>query len=436
MTDLRQLAGAAHGAELYERVRRLYPICRSITGNGVRETLRILAEDIPLAVHEVPTGTPVFDWTVPKEWNIRDAYIMDGSGRRLVDFRESNLHVLNYSTPVRGRFTREELAPHLHTLPAHPDWIPYRTSYYRDAWGFCLSQRQLESLPDGPLDVCIDSSLEPGHLTYAECLLEGRRPDQVLISAHVCHPSLCNDNLAGVSLAVTLARLLASAPRRFSYRFVFAPGTIGAITWLAQNQAATATIRHGLILACAGDAGGFTYKQSRRGDAEIDRAAEYALRATGRETHIEPFTPYGYDERQYCSPGFNLPVGVLSRTPHGRFPEYHTSADNLALVSPQSLADSLEALLRIVEILEGNERLFNTTPYCEPQLGRRGLYAALGGVTETRDAEQALLWILNYSDGEHALLDIAIRSGLGFRTVRDAADALLAAGLLSPDRPD
>jgi aminopeptidase-like protein len=237
VTDLTRLRGADSASEVYERVRRLYPICRSITGNGLRESLRILSEDVPLDIHEVATGTPVLDWTIPKEWNIRDAYIKGPDGQRLVDFRQSNLHVVNYSVPVAARLTRDELAPHLHTLPEHPDWIPYRTSYYRETWGFCVSQRQVESLPDGPLEVCIDASLEPGHLTYGELYLPGDEPDEVLISAHVCHPSLCNDNLAGVSLAVTLARLLGSIPRRYSYRFVFAPGTIGAITWLARNAA-------------------------------------------------------------------------------------------------------------------------------------------------------------------------------------------------------
>jgi aminopeptidase-like protein len=428
---LRFIDGRTHGPEVYDRVRRLYPICRSITGDGLRETLSILGEDIPLDVHEVPSGTQVFDWIIPKEWNIRDAYIKDAGGNRLVDFRASNLHVLNYSTAMQGRFTLAELRPHLHTLPEHPDWIPYRTSYFRETWGFCLSQRQFDALPDGPLDVCIDATLEPGHLTYGEHYLPGREPAEVLVSAHVCHPSLCNDNLAGVSLAVTLARLLASVPRRYSYRFVFAPGTIGAITWLARNEERAPRIRHGLVLACAGDAGAYTYKQSRIGDAEIDRVAAHVLKALGSESRIEPFTPYGYDERQYCSPGFNLPVGVFSRTPHGRFPEYHTSRDNLDLVSARSLGDSLEALLRIFELLEENNRFIGTNPRCEPQLGRRGLYAPIGGGTDTRATELALLWVLSSSDGQHSLLDIAERSGLAFRTVSDGARALIKAGLLT-----
>jgi aminopeptidase-like protein len=430
VTRLPEMHGSEHADEVYARVRRLYPICRSITGDGLRESLRIIAEDVPIEIQEVPTGTTVLDWTIPKEWNIRDAYIKDASGQRLIDFRKSNLHVVNYSTPVRGRFTRDELRPHLHTLPEHPDRIPYRTSYYRETWGFCLSQRQFDSLPEGPLDVCIDSSLEPGHLSYGELFLAGREPDEVLISSHVCHPSLCNDNLAGVSLATTLARLLGQTAHRYSYRFMFAPGTIGAITWLARNEQRASRIRHGLLLACAGDAGGFTYKQSRRGNAEIDRVAEYALRSTGRNPHIEPFTPYGYDERQYCSPGFDLPVGVFSRTPHSRFPPYHTSADDLTVVSPRSLGDSLDALIQIIAMLESNQRFVNLCPRGEPQLGRRGLYTALGGLTNAPDAEMAMLWVLSYSDGNNTLLDIAGRSGLSFGVLRQAAEALLAADLL------
>jgi aminopeptidase-like protein len=421
----------AVGRELYGRIERLYPICRSITGDGVRDTLRLVAEEIDLQVREVPTGTAVFDWTVPREWNIRDAYVKDSHGTRVVDFRASNLHVLNYSTPVNARMTLAELRPHLFALPDHPDWIPYKTSYYREAWGFCLSQHALDALPDDVYEVCIDASLADGHLTYGECRLPGREEAEVLVSCHVCHPSLCNDNLSGVSLAVTLARLLAQRPRRYSYRFLFVPGTIGAITWLALNQVAVPRIAHGLVLACAGDRGRPSYKRSRRGDAEIDRAMAHVFRHRSPESHIEPFSPYGYDERQFCSPGFNLAVGVFSRTPHGRFPEYHTSADNLDLVDPGSLADSLVTVLAAIDVLEGNATFRNLNPFCEPQLGRRGLYSTMGGHTgDGRAHEAALLWVLNLSDGEHSLLDIAERSGLPFAAIRAAATALAKTELL------
>ena len=417
--------------EMYARIQRLYPICRSITGDGVRETLRLIAQEIDLQIREVPTGTPVFDWTIPREWNIRDAYIKDPDGRRVVDFHASNLHVVNYSVPVRARMTLAELRPHLFSLPDQPDLIPYKTSYYAETWGFCLPHRALLALADEVYDVCIDSTLADGHLTYGECVLPGRETAEVLISAHVCHPSLCNDNLSGISLAVTLARLLRDTPRRYTYRFLFAPGTIGAITWLAQNEPGASRIAHGLVLACAGDRGKPSYKKSRRAEAEIDRAVAHVLRHHSPESRIEDFSPYGYDERQFCSPGFDLPVGVFSRTPHGRFPEYHTSADDLDLVDSAALADSLATLLTIVEVLEGNGVFRNLNAKCEPQLGRRGLYATLGGHTgDRRGQEEALLWVLNLSDGRHSLLDIAERSGQPFNVIRGAAAALAAHGLL------
>jgi aminopeptidase-like protein len=421
----------ALGRELYARIERLYPICRSITGDGVRETLRQIGQEIDLQVHEVATGTQVLDWTVPKEWNIRDAYIQNSAGQRVVDFKASNLHVVNYSVPVRARLPLADLRSHLFSLPDHPDWIPYKTSYYRATWGFCLAHHQLLSLTDDLYDVCIDSSLVDGHLTLAECCLKGLEEAEVLISAHVCHPSLSNDNLSGITLGVTLAKLLRSVRRRYTYRFVFAPGTIGAITWLALNEARADRIRHGLVLACAGDRGKPTYKRSRRGNAEIDRAVAHVFRHSSPESVVEEFSPYGYDERQYCSPGFNLPVGVFSRTPHGRFSEYHTSADNLDLVDPAALASSLTTLLDIVGVLEGDAVCRNLNPKGEPQLGRRGLYSAMGGRTDDpRHREAALLWVLNLSDGEHSLLDIAERSGLPFAMIRSAADALLLHDLL------
>jgi aminopeptidase-like protein len=423
------------GRDLYDRIARLYPICRSITGHGVRETLRLLGGEIDLEIREVATGTPVFDWHVPKEWNIRDAFIKNPRGERVVDFKASNLHVVSYSVPIRARMTLAELRPHLFSIPDHPEWIPYKTSYYKETWGFCLSQRQLDALTDDVYEVCIDSSLEPGHLTYGEYCLPGRDAGEVLVSCHVCHPSLCNDNLSGVSLAVTLAKLLGGRPRRYTYRFLFIPGTIGAITWLALNEDRASTIKHGLVLACVGDRGRPTYKQSRRGDAEIDRAVAHVLTQSAHSHLLEPFSPYGYDERQYCSPGFNLPVGVLSRTPHGRFPEYHTSADDLGLVDPAALADSLRTCLDVFDVLEGNGAFLNKNPKCEPQLGTRGLYATMGGhSTDGREREAALLWVLNQSDGGNTLLDIAERSGLPFAAIRRAATALVESDLLR-ERP-
>jgi aminopeptidase-like protein len=424
-------AGAAEtGEELYRFAAELYPICRSITGDGVRRTLALLQKQIPLRTVEIPTGTQVFDWTIPKEWNIRDAYIQGPGGTRIVDFHRNNLHVMNYSAPVQATLPLQELRPHLFTLPDHPDWIPYRTSYYQENWGFCLSHNQLLQLPDGNYEVCIDSDLKDGHLTYGEYYIPGRVAEELLISCHVCHPSLANDNLSGVTVAAALAQCLSGQDLHYSYRFLFIPGTIGSIAWLATNRESALRIRHGLVLTCIGDGGGFHYKKSRRGNAEIDRAAAHVLRHCGDPSEVLEFSPYGYDERQYCSPGFNLPVGCLMRSVWGSFPEYHTSADNLDFISPRQLAGSFRVCASILEVLENNHRYRNQRPYCEPQLGRRDLYRSTGG--EAIGVEiSARLWVLNLSDGEHSLLDIAERSGLPFSTVNNAATLLRQAGLLS-----
>lgn len=419
------------GRRMYGLATELFPTCRSITGDGLRATLRRLQCLVPLELVEVASGTKVLDWTVPKEWNIRDAWIERSRGERVVEFRASSLHVVNYSVPVRARMTMAELRPHLHSLPDHPDWVPYRTSYYKEGWGFCLTHRTLESLPDGTYDVCIDSTLEPGHLTYGEYLVRGRTDDEILFSCHCCHPSLANDNLSGIAVAAELARRLTerAGELRYSYRFLFIPGTIGSITWLARNRETASRIKHGLVLSCLGDAGPLTYKRSRRGGAPVDRAAEHVLRRSARSDRIRDFVPYGYDERQYCSPGFNLAVGCLTRTPNGEYPEYHTSADDLSLVRPESLSDSLAACERIIEVLEDDGAYVNLSPWGEPQLGRRGLYGSLGGSSPS-DSQFALLWTLNYSDGEHTLLDIAEKAGLPFSEVKRAAAALVDCQLL------
>lgn len=421
------------GAAMHALVAELYPICRSITGDGLRSTLRRLQQLVPIELHEVATGTQVLDWTVPREWNIRDAWVADAAGRRVIDFQQHNLHVLNYSVPVRQRMSLADLRPHLHTLPDHPDWIPYRTSYYQDAWGFCLTQRALDALPEGEYDVCIDATLAPGSLTYGELFLPGTTGDEILVSCHSCHPSLANDNLSATAVAVWLARHLAGVPRRHGMRFVFAPVTIGAITWLARNEATTRRITHGLVLSCLGDPGPMTYKRSRQGDALVDRAAAHVLKQAGTHQLLD-FIPYGYDERQYCSPGFNLAVGCLMRTPNGRFPEYHTSADNPGFVRPEALQDSLARALSVVEILEHDAAPLNLHPRGEPQLGRRGLYRTTGGAMP-QEQQMALLWVLNLSDGRHSLLDMAERSGLSFATIREAAKLLAASELLAPGQP-
>ena len=413
---------------MHELVRELYPVCRSITGDGVRTTLARLGEIAPLELHEVPSGTPVLDWVVPPEWNVRGAWIRDARGKTLVDFAASNLHVVSYSIPVRRRIGADELARHLHSLPDRPDWIPYRTTYYDENWGFCVSQRQRELLAAGEFEVCIDSELAPGHLTYAEAVLPGRSRDEVLISAHVCHPALANDNLSGLAISAFLARELAGRDRRLTYRFLYAPGTIGALTWLARNREAAARIRHGVTLVCLGDDRPLCYKRTFAGATLGDRAFEHVVRRRGGRS--VDFSPYGYDERQYNSPGFRIPVGSLMRGRHGEFPEYHTSADCPDFVLPARLEDSLDALLEWVAILEGNARCRNLQPFGEPQLGRRGLYRAIGGHTDPGELPMAMLWVLSLSDGSSDLLAVAERSGLSFAGVRRAASLLAEHGLL------
>jgi aminopeptidase-like protein len=431
VTDLKSSINSEKvGQEMYQLIMELYPICRSITGNGVRETLHILSQYIPLEIHEVPTGTPVFDWIIPKEWNVRDAYIKNSLGEKVVDFQKSNLHLVSYSVPIKERMSLAELKGHLFTVPDHPDWIPYRTSYYKEDWGFCLSHKQFLELRDEQYEVCIDASLKEGNLTYGEYYLRGTTEDEFLISCHVCHPSLCNDNLSGIALATYLAKYLTPLSLRYSYRFLFIPGTIGSITWLALNEDRAYRIKHGLVVAGVGDPGKSTYKKSRQGDAEIDRAVIHILKELGDDYELIDFFPYGYDERQYCSPGFNLPVGCLMRTPHSRYPEYHTSADNLDFVRPEFLEDSFSKYLAVVNIIEENKRYVNQNPKCEPQLGKRGLYGTIGGRKTGATEQMAMLWVLNLSDGHHTLLDIADRSGVEFDFISAAAESLLKHDLL------
>lgn len=425
------------GQEMYRLISELYPICRSITGEGVRQTLRLVQRHIPLTIHEIPSGTKVFDWTVPLEWNIRDAYIKNARGERIVDFNKSNLHVVGYSVPVKKKVSLQELKEHLFTLPDCPDWIPYRTSYYKETWGFCLSHRQWSDLGEEEYEVCIESSLEDGHLTYGELYLQGETTDEVLISCHTCHPSLCNDNLSGIALATFLAKILSPVRRRYSYRFLFIPGTIGSITWICLNEAKVGQIKNGFVVTGVGDPGKSVYKKSRRGNADIDKAFAHVLKHAGGDYEVIDFFPYGYDERQYCSPAFNLPIGCLMRTPHGRYPEYHTSADNLEFVQPSYLADSFAKALSALHIVENNKTYRNLNPKCEPQLGRRGLYEMIGGQQGARSREMAMLWVLNLADGSHTLLDIADRSGLEFTVVKDTAHLLVEHGLLgkNPESP-
>ena len=426
----------AIGEEMYQLIRKLYPICRSITGNGVRQTLSVMQTYLPLKVHEVPTGTAVFDWTIPNEWNIRDAYIRNNRGEKIVDFSNSNLHVVNYSIPVEGNFSLQELRSHLYSLPEKPDWIPYRTSYYEENWGFCLSHSQLQSIQDPSYEVCIDSTLQPGSLTYGEYYLPGESEEECLITCHICHPSLCNDNLSGIAVVLFLAKMLSSKRNRLSYRFLFIPGTIGAIAWLALNESRLSNIKAGLVAALLGDGASFTYKKTRDGNAIIDRVMTHYLKYSGKDYKLIDFSPYGYDERQFNSPGINLPIGSLTRSQYGQYPQYHTSADNLELVTAEAVEASLRAYLSVADILDNNIAYINQYPNCEPQLGKRGIYKIINGqdLQETELKKMAVLWCLNLSDGNHSLLDIADKAKIPFETIKHIAASLEDSGLLKRSR--
>ncbi|MEO5712901.1 MAG: DUF4910 domain-containing protein [Luteolibacter sp.] len=411
----------------------LLPICRSITGAGVTRTLERLQQVIPLLIREIPSGAPALDWTVPNEWNIRDAWVKNSRGERVIDFKKSNLHVVSYSTPVNSTMTLDELKPHLFSLPGQPTAIPYRTSYYNESWGFCLSHEDFLKLEDGSYEVVIDSELKPGFLRYGELLIKGEVEEEILVTTHVCHPTMCNDNLSGLTVATLLAKTIAESSPHFSYRFLFIPGTIGSLAWLAANEDHLAKIKCGLVLTGVGDPGSPTYKKSRRADSVIDRVMEYVLTSGSPKFEILNFSPFGYDERQFCSPAYNLPVGCLMRTPHGEYPEYHTSLDNTDFIKLESLQDTLRICLRCFELLENNRFYLNLFPKGEPQLGKRGLYQAMGQQSKDRQSLQlAMLWVLNYSDGSHDLLDISLKSTLPFDIVTAAAKLLEDCKVIRP----
>lgn len=446
-----------NGDAMIALIEELYPICRSLTGDGVRETLRRikdrLGDTVPFEMHEVPSGTPALDWTVPDEWNIRAASIRDATGKTLIDFADSNLHVVGYSVPVEARLTKEELEPHLHSLPEQPNAIPWRTTYYEKNWGFCLRETQRSAMGAGPFDVSIDATLAPGHLSYGEIFLPGKSDLEFLVSVHVCHPSLVNDNLSGIAVATALAANLSGsfdfmpndpasphtaagtvqaprnferliADRRLGVRILFVPGTIGSLTWLSRNRDRVPKVVGGLTLTCLGDTAPLTYKRTFSGQHPIDSFARSALARTNASPRLLDFYPYGYDERQYNSPGFRMPIGSLMRSRHGRFPEYHTSLDNPQLIAADRLEEAKIAVVQILAFLDGNRRYRSLVPDGEPQLGRRGIYRAMGGGGDPEALQYAMLWLLQAGDGEHSLLDVSERSEIAFETISAAADLL------------
>nr|BFE56503.1 DUF4910 domain-containing protein [Dactylosporangium thailandense] len=402
----------------------LFPIGRSLTGDGVRSTLDRIGREIELSRTDVPTDTPVLGWRIPDEWNLRRARLVAPDGTVVADTADRYLHVVGYSEPVRGDFGLDELQRRLHSLPDRPNLVPYRTSYYRRTWGFCLPDEVRVALEPGRYAVDIDATLGPGALTWGEHLVPGRRRDEVLVSTHVCHPDLANDNVTGMVAAVELARWAAAETREFSYRFLFVPATLGTVAWLHCNRDRTDLIRHGLVLTGLGDAGPLTYKRSRRENAPIDRLMSHLADVDLR------WSPYGYDERQFCSPGFDLPVGRLTRAPHATYPEYHTSADDLSFVSAAQVRAAIEVVLTAFDAIEAGLVPRNLAPYGEPQLGRYGLFRSLGGELRDDSPELATLWLLSLGDGEHHLVDVAERAGLPLPAVVAVARRLREAGLL------
>ncbi len=428
--NLKDIDTTSIGSDCYALAEKLFPICRSITGEGVRETLQCINDVHPIKISEISTGDSVFDWEVPKEWNIKAAYLKDKAGNVLVDFDSNNLHVVSYSQPIAKKISLEELKPHLHYLEDYPDWIPYRTTYYEENWGICLPYNLYKTLSDDEYEVFIDSSFHDGGLSIGEAVIKGQSENEFLIFAHTCHPSLCNDNLSGISIAINLAKKLSQYTLRNTYRLVFAPATIGSIAWMSQNQKNLKKIKAGLVLACLGDSGVPSYKKTKSGNDLIDRIATKHISSYGEGAKMIDFSPWGYDERQFSSPGINLPIGRLTRTPHGEFDEYHTSADNLDFIKPEFLADSFEMCLKIINSFENNRKFINTQPYGEPQLGKRGLYRKLGGYQDVESHTLAMLWVLNQSDGSNYLIDIAESSGISFDVLVHAAGILEQSGLL------
>ncbi len=419
------------GSQIYKLIERLFPITRSLTGKGVRDTLKIIQEVVPdMITHSVPSGEQVFDWTVPDEWNIQEAYIKDPEGKTVVDFKENNLHVMGYSLPVNKKISLEELKAHISTLPQFPNWIPYEKNYYNPDWGFCMSHNSYLKLEEGDYTVFIDSALEKGVLNYGEYLKKGESKDEFLICCYICHPSMANDSLSGVGLTAWLANEIKKRDTYYSYRFLFIPETIGSIVWLARNRNHTQRIKLGLIATCLGDPGDFTYKKSRLGSATIDKVCEYLLDSSGHAYTIEDYFPLGSDERQFCSPGFNLPVGSLMRSRYSKFDQYHTSADDLDFINDTALEEMYQLYLRAIEIAENNHYYITLNPFCEPNLGKRGLFRNSRVLADFPKIQEAYFWVLNYSDGANDLLDIANKSGLPFQVIVQAATDLSSQKLL------
>lgn len=419
--------------ELKKLLDELWPICRSLTGQGVRDSFDILKKHIPLLVHEVPSGKKCFDWTVPPEWNIKEAWIKNDKGEKIIDFTINNLHILGYSENVHAKLSLEELKPFLYSNKEYPDVIPYYTSYYKRRWGFCLSYNDYLNLKDCTYEVFIDSTLnDDGDLNYADIVLPGETDEEIFFSTYICHPSMANNELSGPIVSLLLYEKLARLEKRkYTYRWAFVPETIGSINYLSEHgELLKEKMKAGYVITCAGDRGIFTFKKSRRGNTIADKAAISVLQCSKQQFNLVDFFPDGSDERQYCSPGFNLPVGSLMRTMYMKFPEYHTSADNLEFISLDSLQESAQMYFEITQLIEQDGIYINTNPFCEPQLGKRGLYPSLGSQTSNLKIVDSLMWLLNMCDGENSLIDIAFKSKQELSFLYQALNAAIENGLI------
>ncbi len=423
-----------YGDKLYTLMKEIFPILQSITGEGSRKTLSLIKKEInELKIYNVRSGTKVFDWIVPKEWNIKEAYIKNSNGEKIVDLADNNLHILNYSIPFRGKVSLHELKEHLFSIPEYPEWIPYATSYYNENWGFCISHRKLEELKEDTYEVVIESSLNEGHLSYGEVFLQGKSFKEILLTTYFCHPSMCNDNLSGVVTLTFLTKLLKKIRGlHFSYRILFLPETIGSITWLALNEEKVKNIEGGLVVTCTGGPSITTYKRTWRGDFLIDKVVEKVLVDSREPYKVLDFFPGGSDERQFASPAFRLPMSSLMKSSYWTYPEYHTSADNFDFVKPEQLENTFKKYIQVISILENNITYVGTNPKCEPNLGKRGLYNFIGAKKNQSPQINAMRWILYLSDGNHSLLDIALKSNLSFESIHKATFLLIEKGLLTP----